>query len=222
MDRATTYIDRLAAEILDTVARLTPGVRYFLGITGSPASGKSTLAHELTTTVNRRVHGDVAVVVPMDGFHLPNKVLHERGLYPLKGIPDTFDVESFVLLLERLHESPYLTVRAPSFDHAKHDPVYEEIAIQPSHRLIVVEGNYLLHDEPPWDRLRPLLDEVWYVDAPRGVTARRLLERHMKAGRSREEAEKKIASTDIPNAGIIERTPPHSDRIIGPSNISRY
>jgi pantothenate kinase len=221
MGRATTYIDRLAAEILDTVARLTPSVRYFLGITGSPASGKSTLAHELTTAVNRRVHGDVAVVVPMDGFHLPNKVLHERGLYPLKGIPDTFDAESFVLLLERLHECPYQTVHAPSFDHAKHDPVHDEIAIQPSHRLIVAEGNYLLHDEPPWDPLRTLLDEVWYVDAPRVVTAQRLLERHMKAGRSREEAEEKIVSTDLPNAEIIERTRPCADRIIGSSNISR-
>src|SRR5919199_6402351 len=135
MGLATTYIDRLAADILDTVTRLKPGVRYFLGITGSPASGKSTLAHELATTVNRRMHGDVAVVVPMDGFHLPNAVLHERGLYPLKGIPCTFDAEGFILLLERLHESPYRKVGAPSFDHARDDPQYDEITVHPHHRL---------------------------------------------------------------------------------------
>jgi pantothenate kinase len=97
--------------------------------------------------------------------------------------------------------------------------VYDEITIQPPHRLIVVEGNYLLHDEPPWDRVRPLLDEAWYVDAPRGEIAQRLLERHVKTGRSREDAEKKIASTDIPNLEIIERTRARADRIIEPSDI---
>ncbi len=221
MVRPTLQIDELATCVVDTLAKLTPNVRYFLGITGNPASGKSTLAHELATTVNRHMDGDIALVVPMDGFHLPNAVLHERGLYPLKGIPATFDAEGFILLLQRLHESPYRKVGAPSFDHERHDPVYDEITIQPSHRLIVVEGNYLLHDEPPWDRVRSLLDEVWYVDAPRGVIAQRLLERHMRAGRSREDAEKKIASTDIPNVGIIERTRPRADRIIEPSNIPK-
>jgi pantothenate kinase len=219
MARLTIQIDELAAYMVDTLAKLTPNARRFLGITGNPASGKSTLAQGLAATVNRRVGGDVAVVVPMDGFHLPNAVLHERGLYPLKGIPATFDAEGFILLLQRLHESPYRKVGAPSFDHEQHDPVHDVIAIQPSHRLIVVEGNYLLHDEPPWDRVRPLLDEVWYVHAPRGVIAQRLLERHMRSGRSQVDAEKKIASTDIPNTGIIERTRPRADRIIEPSNI---
>ena len=219
MARSTTGIDQLAANVLDTLTKRTRSVRYFLGISGNPASGKSTIAHGLTTTVNRRVDGDIAVVVPMDGFHLPNEVLHERGLYSLKGIPATFDVEGFVLLLERLREGPYQTVCAPSFDHAQHDPVYGEITIQPYHRLIVVEGNYLLNDGPPWDRVRPLLDEVWFVDAPREVITQRLLERHMRAGRSREDAEKKIASTDIPNAEIIEGTRLRADRIIQSSNI---
>ncbi len=219
MTRLTIQIDELAAYTVDTLAKFAPNARRFLGITGNPASGKSTLAQELAATVNRRVDGDVAVVVPMDGFHLPNAVLHERGLYPLKGIPATFDARGFILLLQRLHERPYRRVGAPSFDHEQHDPVHDGISIQPSHRLIVIEGNYLLHDEPPWDRVRPLLDEVWYVDAPRGVVAQRLLERHMRAGRSQEDAEQKIASTDIPNVEIIERTRPRADRIIEPSNI---
>jgi pantothenate kinase len=219
MVRPTLQIDELATCVVDTLAKLTPNVRYFLGITGNPASGKSSLAQGLAATVNRRVGGNVAVVVPMDGFHLPNAVLRERGLYPLKGIPATFDAEGFILLLQRLHESPYRKVGVPSFDHEQHDPVHDVIAVQPSHRLIVVEGNYLLHDEPPWDGVRSLLDEVWYVDAPRGVIAQRLLDRHIRAGRSREDAEKKIASTDIPNVGIIERTRSRADRIIKPSSI---
>src|SRR5919202_2105583 len=142
MAQPAIQIDELAAYVVDALAKLTPNARYFLGITGNPASGKSTLAHELVITVNRCVDGDVAVVVPMDGFHLPNTVLHERGLYQLKGIPATFDAEDFILLLQRLHESLYRKVSVPAFDHACHDPVYNEITVWPSHRLIVVEGNY--------------------------------------------------------------------------------
>jgi pantothenate kinase len=63
-----------------------------------------------------------------------------------------------------------------------------------------------------------MLNEVWYVDASRDVITQRLLERHMKTGRSREDAEKKIASTDFPNAEIIEGTRLRADRIIEPSD----
>jgi pantothenate kinase len=153
----------------------------------------------------------------MDGFHHPNAVLRQRGLYPLKGVPDTFDAEGFITMLKLLHKRPFRMVTAPSYDRELHDPVRDGITILPHHRLIIIEGNYLLYDKPPWDRVGPLLDEVWYIDTSRYVITQRLLERHMKAGRSREDAEKKIASTDVPNAEIIKRTRLLSDRIIEPS-----
>jgi pantothenate kinase len=218
MVRSQSQIYQLATDILDKLTQVSPNARYFLGITGDPASGKSTLAHDLTNAVNRRVHGDIAIMVSMDGFHLPNEVLYQRGLYPLKGIPDTFDVEGFITLLRRLHKSPFQTVTAPFYDRALHDPVHDGISIQPHHRLIIVEGNYLLYNKAPWSHVRPMLNEVWYVDASRDVITQRLLERHMKAGRSREDAEKKIASTDFPNAEIIEGTRLRADRIIEPSD----
>ena len=42
-----------------------------------------------------------AALVPMDGYHLDNAVLVERGLLPRKGAPQTFDVDGLARDLER-------------------------------------------------------------------------------------------------------------------------
>lgn len=57
-------------------------LRYLVGLAGPPGAGKSTVAHEVVSRINRlwpeksssldsQVEpSDVATVVPMDGFHL--------------------------------------------------------------------------------------------------------------------------------------------------------
>ncbi len=95
--------DKLAAELLETLSNLPDKGRYFLGITGCPAAGKSMLAKNLTDEISSRTGNDMAVVIPMDGFHLPNNILKQRGLLNIKGAPKTFDADSFVELINRLH-----------------------------------------------------------------------------------------------------------------------
>ena len=51
------------------------GSRRLLGITGGPGAGKSTLAGQVVDEL-----GELAVLVPMDGFHLADAVLDELGL----------------------------------------------------------------------------------------------------------------------------------------------
>ncbi len=72
-------------------------MRRIIGITGPPGAGKSTIAEALVAEL-----GDRAILVPMDGFHLPNAQLRELGLRGRKGAPDTFDVVGYVALLTRL------------------------------------------------------------------------------------------------------------------------
>ena len=75
-------------------------VRCLIAIAGAPASGKSTLATSLTRKLQGA--GRNAQLIPMDGFHLDNSVLHRRELLSRKGAPETFDAEGFIVLMNRV------------------------------------------------------------------------------------------------------------------------
>src|SRR5688500_10618650 len=129
-----------------------PG-RTLLGIVAPPGAGKSTLAAAVAAALP-----DQVVVVPMDGFHLANVELRRLGRADRKGAPDTFDAAGYAALLRRLREAGGETVYAPTFDHILNEPVAGAIPVPPDTEVVVTEGNYLLLDTPPWDRVRPLLD----------------------------------------------------------------
>jgi pantothenate kinase len=59
-----------------------------------------------------------------------------------------------------------------------------------------------------------MLDEAWFLDVDRPVRHQRLLERHMRFGRSREAALAWIETTDEPNAQRIERTRQRADWVV--------
>jgi len=188
-------------------ALLDSGGRKVLGIVAAPGTGKSTLAQALAVQF-----GAVVQVVPMDGFHLANSELLRLGRSGRKGAPDTFDAAGYVNLLQRLQAqvAPEV-VYAPDYRREIEEAVAGAIAVLPDTPLIVTEGNYLLLDEGPWARVRGALDEVWYLACDDGVRQQRLLERHMRFGRSRERALSWIAGTDEPNAVRIGNTRHRAD-----------
>jgi pantothenate kinase len=194
----------LADELLATAD--AAGRRFLLGITGPPGAGKSTLAGALAATIAERRGPGFAVVAPLDGFHLSNETLEGLGLLPVKGAPQTFDAEAFVGSLRRLRDEPRVTVPWPDFDRAGEKTVPGAISIGPALDLVVTEGNYLLLEQPSWRELRGLLDEVWYVDAPRDVLRRRLIDRQLAGGRSEEDALRHVVESDLRNAELVART----------------
>lgn len=188
-------------------ALLAGGGRRILGIAGLPGSGKSTLTAQILETF-----GDIAVNVPMDGFHLANAELKRLGRAARKGAPDTFDASGYVALLKRLR-APVEgeTVYAPAFHREIEEPIAGEIAVPAGTQLVITEGNYLLMEEGAWRDVRPLLDEVWFVDVDDEQRLRQLLERHMRYGRTREDALHWIETTDEPNARRIAATAHRAD-----------
>jgi pantothenate kinase len=88
------------------------------------------------------------------------------------------------------------------------------IAIGPEANLVITEGNYLLLDQPWWRDVRQVLDEVWYVDAPRDVLRRRLIERQVAGGRPEEDAVRHVDESDLPNAELVARTRQFADRTV--------
>ncbi len=214
MQKLTEKINKLASELLETLSNSPDNERYFLGITGCPAAGKSELANTLSDGINCRTECDLAVVVPMDGFHFSNDILKQRGLLQIKGAPETFDANGFAELINRLYNFPDQIIMCPAYDRKLHNPVKDSITIKPSNRLIIVEGNYLLLGRSPWNLICEKLDEVWYLDIPLDVIKERLVDRHVSGGTGKKEAERKVASVDIPNAELIKKTSLLADKIV--------
>ncbi|MFF5971354.1 nucleoside/nucleotide kinase family protein [Streptomyces sp. NPDC012769] len=186
------------------------GRRRVLGIAGPPGAGKSTLAGWLAD----RLEG-LAVLVPMDGFHLAQAELERLGRAGRKGAPDTFDAAGFTALLARLRApEPGVTVYAPAFDRALEEPVAGSILVPPEVPLVITEGNYLLHDEGPWAAVRPLLDEAWYVDLDDRDRVPRLVARHVRFGKEPARAERWVAESDEANARVVARGRDRADLVV--------
>ena len=200
----------LQRAVADLRHRLAGGDRTLLGIAGAPGSGKSTFAAWLISCLPP---GD-AVVVPMDGFHLGNRVIDGTALRQRKGAIDTFDVGGYLSLLQRLARADEPVVYAPEFRRSIDEPVAASIAVPVNIPLVITEGNYLLADNSQWRQVREQLDEVWFLDTPRALRLTRLVSRHMLFGKDRAAAEAWAHGSDEVNALLIEATRHAADRII--------
>lgn len=185
-----------------------------LGITGSPGAGKTTLASRLVAEVDSVLGAGTAVHLPMDGFHLANATLDRLGRHDRKGAVDTFDGWGFVALLRRLRDEIDHEVYAPSFRRTVDEPIAGEIAVPAGTALVVVEGNYLLVDSPPWDQVRSLLDQVWFCVTPAQDRLQRLVDRHTRHGRPPAAATAWATEVDGANARLIEETRAGADLLV--------
>jgi pantothenate kinase len=199
------------AEAMDALqARLVTGTRTILGIAGAPGSGKSTFAE----WIRQQFGPGLAVVVPMDGFHLGNAIIDGTPLRQRKGAIDTFDAGGYLSLLRRLVRRDEPVVYAPAFRRTLDEPVAASIAVPAEVPLVITEGNYLLAELEPWKEVRAQLDEVWFVDTPRALRLERLVERHVRFGMDRAAAVAWATGPDEANAVLIQATRPAADRVI--------
>ncbi|MFI7077907.1 nucleoside/nucleotide kinase family protein [Micromonospora sp. NPDC049903] len=185
------------------------GPRQLLGITGAPGAGKSTLAAEVVAAV-----GPTARLVPMDGFHLAQAELHRLGRAARKGSIDTFDANGYVSLMRRLRRKEPTSVWVPEFRRELEEPIAGAIEVPPEVRLVVTEGNYLLVPDWPWDEMRALLHEAWFLDLDGDLRRRRLVARHVAYGRSAEEARAWALGSDEVNAALVAETASRADLVV--------
>jgi pantothenate kinase len=186
-----------------------PGHRRILGITGAPGSGKSTVAAQLAAALSPH-----ALVVPMDGFHLPNDDLRRLGRRDRKGAPDTFDVAAYAALLDSLQPQTDPVTHAPAFNRDREEVVPDAIAVSRDVPLVVTEGNYLLVQEDGWSEIASLLDEVWYVEVDEPARVARLIARHIRHGKTPVQARAWSLGTDARNAELIATTRNRADVIV--------
>lgn len=195
---------------LVTIARelAAPG-RVVLGIAGAPGAGKTTVAEQLVSAL-----GESAVHVPMDGFHLSDVALSRLGMRDRKGAPETFDARGYGALLERIRTDLTHTVYAPAFDREIEQPIAGSVAVEPRHSIVVSEGNYLLLPDEPWVDVARHLSAIWYVDIDEETRLERILERHVRFGKSIEAARAWVAAVDEPNALVVARSRDRADLVV--------
>ena len=187
-------------EIVAAIQGLGPSPkRRFIAIGGPPASGKSTLAAHVRDAMN--ACGMPCGLVAMDGFHLDNDTLRRDGLLAKKGAPDTFDVRGFVSLLDQIAQQDPVDV--PIFDRTRDRVVAAGDQIVPAHRHVVVEGNYLFLDAPPWRELARFWALCVFVAPPIEALQSRLYQRWTDQGLSPEAAKDRADSNDLPNARYV-------------------
>ncbi len=192
----TTTFERL----VDILRERGAAGRSVTAIAAPPGAGKSTVAGRLEEALNAD-HAGSAAVFAMDGYHLDDHVLEERGDRARKGSPDTFDVAGFATTLARLRANSEPEIAVPVFDRSIEVARNAARIIPRSVRHLIVEGNYLLLDIAPWSDLRHMFDTTVTLEVPREVLAARLSERW--AALNPDEFRAKMHGNDLPNVDLV-------------------
>ncbi|OCB89491.1 P-loop containing nucleoside triphosphate hydrolase protein [Sanghuangporus baumii] len=232
-DLANYLIDRLK----DLSSRIDNFSRLLVGISGIPASGKSTLAELVVNKVNEAAHNSdpsfpgPGILIGLDGWHLTRaqlnampdpKLAHDR-----RGAHWTFDGNGYVAFVKSIRGrlstdlANQRVIRAPIFDHATKDPEPDTVVVLPAHRLVVIEGLYTFLSIDPWVRAGELLDERWFIDIDIEEATRRLVKRHVLTGVAKDvkEALWRAETSDMPNGlFVMEKMLEPTRRIKSPND----
>lgn len=131
-----------------------------IGLAGSVAAGKSTLAAQMAE--RERAAGKTVEVVSTDGFLLPNAVLEARGLLTRKGFPESYDAQAFTAFLDALRNGQ--PAHVPVYSHQIYDRLPGAQREIPTPDLVILEGINAL--QPAFTEGR--LDYRLYLHAEEG------------------------------------------------------
>ncbi|MEW2919684.1 hypothetical protein AB1A64_21645 [Ruegeria sp. ANG10] len=200
-------IEQDATRVCDLISsRRQVGVRTIVAIAGPPASGKSTLAEAVVQSLNAQQSSAIplATLVPMDGYHLDNRVLETRGFLARKGAPETFDAVGFCNAIKTLQSAQHESFH-PRFDRQMDLAIANAIAVHPETPTVVVEGNYLLMDSDPWRALADVYTATVFVSPTLEELETRLQRRWVKHGFDPKAALQRAKTNDLPNAERVIR-----------------
>jgi type I pantothenate kinase len=130
---------QLLASVTDTFLGTQPQPRPFvIGVAGSVAVGKSTIARVLEALLARWPHHPKVDLVTTDGFLHPNAVLEERGLMDKKGFPESYDRGALLDFVARVAAGEE-HLEIPVYSHIRYD-ITDEVRVIDRPDILIVEG----------------------------------------------------------------------------------
>ena len=198
-------IDKLFVPFLQRMTRKQEALnkRFVILMAAPPGVGKSTLAM-LMEKLSQTESGIAPVqAIGLDGFHYHASYLKEHYLEKdgqhillnsIKGAPETFDLAKLIGKLSLLRSE---NVRWPIYDRTIHDVVDDVVTVKKP--LVILEGNWLLLGNGGWQSLRNYADYTLMISASPADLKERLIQRKMKGGKTRGEAERFYEKSDRVN-----------------------
>lgn len=165
----STYAEntkRLGAEVSAFLREPDTTTPFVVGVAGSVAVGKSTVARLLRELMSRWPGTPRVEIVTTDGFLYPNAELERRGLMGRKGFPESYDRRALVRFLTDV-KSGADEVRAPFYSHVRYDIVPDAHVTVRRPDVVIVEGLNVLSPPPTPNDLAvsDFFDFSIYVDA---------------------------------------------------------
>jgi len=153
----------VTSEFLGERAKRTP---FIIGVAGSVAVGKSTVARLLKEMLSRWPSTPRVELVTTDGFLYPNAELERRNLMHRKGFPESYDRLALLKFVADI-KSGVERVSAPVYSHLSYDIVPGAEVVVESPDVVIVEGLNVL--QPPVMGQEVALSDYFdfkiYVDA---------------------------------------------------------
>jgi type I pantothenate kinase len=157
---------RLGADTSSFLGEPDVTTPFVVGVAGSVAVGKSTIARLLRELMSRWSDTPRVELVTTDGFLLPNAELERRGIMDRKGFPESYDRRALLDFLTAV-KSGEPEVKAPVYSHVRYDIIPDAHITVRRPDVVIVEGLNVL--QPPPSRndvaVSDLFDFSVYVDA---------------------------------------------------------
>ncbi|MDQ4138229.1 MAG: type I pantothenate kinase [Actinomycetota bacterium] len=174
-------LHRQTSEFLGERGPTTP---FVIGVAGSVAVGKSTVARLLRELLSRWEDTPRVELITTDGFLYPNAELERRGLLERKGFPESYDRKALLRFVSEV-KSGVEEVAAPVYSHLQYDILPDRQVVVRRPDVLIVEGLNVLQPPTPDSRLAvsDLFDFTVYVDARTQDIARWYEQRFLKLQR---------------------------------------
>lgn len=156
---------QLLSSVTDTFLGTQPHPEPFvIGVAGSVAVGKSTIARVLEALLARWPHHPKVDLVTTDGFLHPNAVLERRGLMERKGFPESYDRAALLDFVSRAAVGQE-HLEIPVYSHTRYDIVEGETRVISQPDILIIEGLNVLQAGESGAFVSDYFDFSIFVDA---------------------------------------------------------